>query len=70
MAQWKRTRLVSTSMWVRSLALLSGLRIQSCGAGCRRGSDLMLQWLWRKLAGTGLIQPLAWEPPYASSASI
>ena len=29
----------------------------SCGVGCRRGSD------------TAPIQPLAWEPPYASGAA-
>ena len=28
MAQWKRIQLVSTRMWVPSLALLSGLRIR------------------------------------------
>ena len=26
----------------------------------------MLLWLWRRLAATALIGPLAWEPPYAS----
>ena len=34
-----------------------------CGVGCRRGSDLMLLWLW--LAAMAPIGPLAWEPPYA-----
>ena len=38
----------------------------SCGVGCRRGSDLALLWLWRRLAPAALIQPLAWEPPYAA----
>ena len=39
----------------------------SCGVGCRRGLDptLLWLWLWRRLAATTLIQPLAWEPPYA-----
>ena len=37
----------------------------SCGVGCRRGSDLSLLWLWCRLAAVVLIQPLAWEPPYA-----
>ena len=37
----------------------------SCGVGCRRGSDPALLWLWRRLVATALIQPLAWEPPYA-----
>jgi len=41
----------------------------SCGVGCRRGSDPALLWLWRRLAATALIQPLAWEPPYAVGAA-
>ena len=41
----------------------------SCGVGCRRGSDPVLLWLWRRLAATALIQPLAWEPPYAVGAA-
>ena len=40
-----------------------------CGIGCRRGSDPMLLWLWRRPAATALIQPLAWEPPYAIGAA-
>ena len=27
--------------------------------------DLALLWLWRRPEVTALIQPLAWEPPYA-----
>ena len=57
-------------MWVLSLALLSGLRdlaiAMRCGVGPRCGSDLGLLWLW--LAATALIQPLAWELPYATMA--
>ena len=26
-------------------------------------------WLWRRLAATALIRPLAWEPPYAAEAA-
>ena len=37
----------------------------SCGVGGRRGSDLVLLWLWCRLATVALIRPLAWEPPYA-----
>ena len=39
----------------QSLALLSGLRIWHCPQ----------LWLWNRLPATALIQPLAWEPPYA-----
>ena len=42
----------------------------SCGAGCRRSSDPALAWLWCRLAAAALIQPLAWELPYASGAAI
>ena len=38
----------------------------SCDVGHRHGSDPKLLWLWRRLVATALIQPLAWEPPYAS----
>ena len=30
MAQWKQIRLQTMELWIRSLALLSGLRIQHC----------------------------------------
>ena len=42
----------------------------SCGVGCRRGLDLMLLWLWRRLVATGPIRPLAWEPPYAAGVAL
>ena len=29
----------------------------------------MLLWLWRRLAATAPIKPLAWEPPYATGSS-
>uniref|UniRef100_A0A8D1BHD7 Cytosolic iron-sulfur assembly component 3 n=1 Tax=Sus scrofa TaxID=9823 RepID=A0A8D1BHD7_PIG len=59
-------------LWVRSLPLLSGLRIWRCRElwlGCRRGSDPALLWLWRRPVATAPIQPLAWEPPYAAGAA-
>ena len=40
----------------------------SCGVGCRRGSDLMLLWLWP--AAVAPIRPLAWECPCAASAAL
>ena len=36
----------------------------------RRGSDPMLPWLWRRLVAAALIQPLAWELPYAVGAAL
>ena len=32
--------------------------------------DLALPWLWRRLAATALIQPLAWELLYATSIAL
>ena len=44
----------------------------SCGIGCRQGLDPMLLWLWfrPRPAATAWIQPLAWEPPFASGAAL
>ena len=39
-----------------------------CGVGRRGGSDPALLWLWRRLAATAPIRPLAWEPPYATGS--
>ena len=29
-----------------------------------------LLWLWRRLAATAPIRPLAWEPPYAAGGAL
>ena len=42
----------------------------SCGVGHRHGLDPALLWLWRKLAAVALIQPLAWELPYATGVAL
>ena len=42
----------------------------SCGVGLRLGSDPTLLWVWCRLATAALIQPLAWEPPHASGATL
>ena len=42
----------------------------SCGVGRRCGLDPALLWLWHRPAATALIQPLAWEPPYAADAAL
>ena len=36
----------------------------------QRVKDLPLLWLWCRPAATALIQPLAWEPPYAVGAAL
>ena len=60
---------------VWALALLCGLRIWhavscGCGVGCRHGLDLMLLWLWCRLAAVAPIGPLAWEPPHATDVAL
>ena len=42
----------------------------NCGVDRRHGSDLVLLWLWHRLAASALIRPLAWEPPYAEGATL
>ena len=53
------------AQWVKDLALL-------CAVGVDRRSslDLKLLWLWLWPAATALIQPLAWESPYAADAAL
>ena len=59
-----RPQLVSTRMWLQTLASLSALRIQHC---CKLQHRSWIQlgpqilWLWWRLAATARIQPLAWE---------
>ena len=38
--------------------------------GHRCGSDLALLWLWRRLAATAPIGPLAWESPYTAVSAL
>ena len=42
----------------------------SYAVGHRCGLDLSLLWVWCRLAATALIQPLAWERPYAANAAL
>ena len=51
--------------WVSDLALP-----QSCGVGCRCGSDPVLLWLWSRLAAEALIRPLAWDLPFATGVAL
>ena len=77
MGQWKLIRLVTMRMRVRSLALLSGLRIQRfCELWCRwqtqlgYGSDPVLLWLCFRPAAAALIRPLVWELSYTVGAAL
>ena len=42
----------------------------SCSVGLRHGLDPVLLWLWRRLAATALVRPLAWELPYAMGVAL
>ena len=54
------------AQWVKDL---SGVAM-SCGVGHRLGLDLAWLWLWCRLAAAALIQPLAWELPYAMDMAL
>ena len=42
----------------------------SCGIDRRHGSDLVLLWLWYRLAAAAPIGPLAWKLPNATSTTL
>ena len=42
----------------------------SCGVVQRTDLDPALLWLWCRLTATALIQPLAWQPPYAAGGAL
>ena len=68
-----RMQLVPMRIRVQSLASLSGEGCgiaTSCSVGHRCVSDLVLLWLWPRLAGAAPIQPLAWKLPYAVDAAL
>ena len=71
-AQWLTNPTRNMRLRVRSLALLSGLRIWHCRelwcTGHRQGSDPALLWLWCRPGAAVPIRTLAWELPYVASA--
>ena len=69
-AQQVKNLTVSVRMQVRSLASLSGLRIQHCCVGHRCGSDPALLWLLPRPAVAALIWPLAQELAYAACTAL
>ena len=71
-AQWSMNPTRNMRLHVRSLALLSGLRIRHCcelwcGLQTRLRSHVAVALAW--LTATALIRPLAWEPSYAAGAA-
>ena len=65
MAQWKRILLGTTRLRVGSLASLSGL-----GIWCCRELWYRLQMQLRSHIAVALVQPLAWEHPYATGEAL
>ena len=60
-------------MWVRSLALISGLRIWRCRElWCRSQRELRshIAVAVVKAKASALIGPLAWEPPYTGGVAL
>ena len=53
------------AQWVKGSGVAA-----SHGQGHRCGSDLVLPWLWGRLAAMAPIQPLAWELLYAAGAAL
>ena len=41
-----------------------------CGVGRKYSSDPALLWLWCRPAAVAQIQPVAWEPPYATGVAL
>ena len=52
------------AQWVKDPAL------PCCGVSRRHSLDLMLLWLWCRLAAAALIRPLAWETPCATGMAL
>ena len=66
-----RTWLASMRMQVWSLALLPGQGSSIAKReGCRLGWDLVLLWLWLRLAAAAPIRPLAWELPHTAGVAL
>ena len=70
---------MALQLWLRGLRTQHTLRenggsgssvASSCGIGHRGNSDLVLLWLWHRLAAAAPIQPLAQKFPYAEGAAL
>ena len=65
------SRLRTQHSFHEDVGLIPGLaQWASCGIGHRCGSDLVLLWLWCRVAAAALIQPPAQELPYAKDAAL
>ena len=57
-------------LWVKDLALPQVVQVASSCAGRRGSLDPALLWLWSRPTAAALIQPLAWELPYATDVAL
>ena len=55
--------------WPHSVGQQSGIAM-SCDVGHTCCSDLVLWWLWHRLAVVAPIQPVTWELPYAAGVAL
>ena len=51
------------AQWVKGSGIATSCSVSHC---CHLDPALLWLWLWCRLAAAVLIQPLAWEPPYAA----
>ena len=74
MAQWKRIQLGTMRLWVRSLASLSGLRMQRCHELWCRSQMLLRSGVAVALVWAGSNSsdwtPMDWGPPHAMGAAL
>ena len=74
MAQWRQIWLISRRTQVRTLALLSELRIWYCRdlwcrSQTRLGSGVAVA-VWCRPVAIAPLPPLTWEPPYAEGKAL
>ena len=70
MAQWKWIQLGAIRLQVRSLALLSELRIRRCRELWCRLQTRLGSGVAVAVARAALIRPLAWKPPHAAAEAL
>ena len=66
----KRFSIVTAVAWVTAMARVQSLAQDLLHAmRTANGSELVLLYLWHRVAATAPIRPLAWEPPHATGTA-